>query len=114
MRKKGKIQKKTGEWHFQVQAQVAVTNTGTECAPHTVVKLYLSDDLIVDASDLLLGVKSMKAKCGGKKNNKAKKVNFKMKLETGVNPMGRYMIAVADGDNIVPECNEDNNNALAL
>ncbi len=115
VRKKGKIKKKTGEWKFQVRAKVGVTNLGTECAPHTVVKLYLSDDMIIDASDQLLGVKIMKPNCPGKNGKtKVKKVNFKMKLEPGVNPIGRYLIAVADGDNIVPECNEINNNATAF
>ncbi len=114
IRSKGKVKKKTGEWQFKVQAKVGVTNLGTECAPRTVVKLYLSDDLTVDSSDLLLGVKSMKAKCPGKNNKKAKKVNFKMKLDSGINPTGRYLIAVADGDNNVPECNEANNNAVAF
>ncbi len=111
VRNKGKANKKTGEWKFQVRAKVAVNNVGTECAPHTVVKLYLSDDPVFDASDLLLGTKTMKPICPGKK---AKTVNFKMKLEPGIVPTGRYIIAVADGDNIVPECDEANNTAVAF
>lgn len=111
IKSKGKFKKKTGEWQFKVNTKVEICNNGTQCAPPTVVKLYLSDDPFIDESDTLLDTKSVKTICPGKK---PKKVKFKVKLGNDQNPVGRYIIAVADGDNTVPECNEENNMAAGF
>ncbi len=103
-----KYNKKKGEWKFSVQSRIAVSNIGTECAPATLVQLYLSDDRIPDSSDEFLSVKALKPLCPGKKS---KKVNIKVKLRPDQDPRGRYLIAVVDAEGIALECNKLNNTA---
>jgi len=118
VRYKGKLNKKAGMWIYKVQAKVEVTNLGTACAMEkSSVRLFLSADPFLDASDIYVGDKKLKKLCPAKKPGKfprPKKLSVKATLPPGVNPYGMYLLAVADADNVISECNEDNNLALAL
>lgn len=118
VRYKGKLNKKVGLWVYKVNARVEVTNFGSACAMQkSTVRLYLSEDPYLDPSDILITGKQMKKLCPPKKPHKApkpKKMSLKAKLPPGINPYGMYLLAVADADNVIFECDETNNVAVGV
>ena len=102
---KGKFKKKKNDWQYNVNVKSQVMNHGTEASPQTMAMLYLSDDPVLDESDVLIGTSKVKKV----KPGNTRKANFKVKLDGSQNPFGRYLIAQADGENILMECNEGNN-----
>ncbi len=101
----GKFKKKHNEWEFTVTARAEIRNIGTATAPKSPVWFYLSTDNALDPTDILIGGKNVNSIKPGKQRS----TKLKTKLPLGMNPVGCYVIAVADGENIVAECDETNN-----
>jgi len=100
---------KRGEIGCEIKAVFEVRNIGNLEASSSVVKFYLSDDPnLNEEEDLLIGRK----KIGALKPAKNKDVKLKFKLERGVSPTGKYLIAVMDANNDVVEADETNNIAI--
>jgi len=83
-----------------------VVNQGTSAAGACVARLYLSDDMNFDASDIQIGevgIPSLPA--GGQRVLK-----LKASLPAGSNASGKFLIAVLDANGVVPEASKSNNN----
>jgi hypothetical protein len=106
----------TGRWGQDLAVWcrgAACTLTGTFTAinpslaptPRVALRVYLSDDQVLDGGDVLLD--EMPVKPLDKDESQARRVNIV--LPQGMVTTGRYVIAFVDADNIVEEANEANN-----
>jgi len=84
-------------------------NTGGTEASTTTTRFYLSRDQILDASDLLLGSRTV-PRLAPRESSAG---STTLTLPTGLAPGMYYVIAVADGLNSVFEWSESNNTAVA-
>jgi hypothetical protein len=91
----------------KAKAKVVVLNIGNAPAPRTLVCFYLSDDPVLDAGDTFINVYKVKILKPG--HFKKRKLN--KGLPPGVDPTGKFIIAVCDCGNTLIECNENNNTA---
>lgn len=89
-----------------IKATIAVVNPRTEStAVASVAAFYLSDDQIWDENDTFLGFADIPVLDGGE----TKDVDLHVTLDAGQDASGRYVIAVLDFYDSVPEANEENN-----
>ncbi len=89
----------------KISGSFSIQNIGTLSAPSTTVIFYLSADGSYDQEDLLL-----KQMATGKLNvegSKVKKLSYN--LPAGETASGKYVIAVIDGSDSVPELDKTNN-----
>ena len=88
-----------------VKGRLTIMNLGETPAPSSFVRFYLSDDGVFDGSDMPL-----KQEATGKiKFGKDKHKTLSAKLPAGVDPTGKFIIAVIDVNNTVAEDDETNN-----
>src|SRR5262249_14792660 len=92
-----------GQGRSPLQGELEVTNPGVLTAAPSVIRFYLSDDATLDAGDVLLGEERLAPLGPGQ----SRRVHFRAQL--GSSASGRYLIAVLDATNVVPEVNEANN-----
>lgn len=106
----------TGQWSDDLSLWcrgVSCSLTGTftainpspEETPGVVLRLYLSEDEVLDDADLLLD--EMPVKPLDPNESQVRKVNVALPRDT--DGTGRFVIAFVDADNIVEESNEANN-----
>lgn len=92
---------------------VAVTdttaNTGAGAAPASVTRFYLSANLLVDASDLMLQSRSVPALAAGASSSGSTTLTIPAGTTAGV----YYLVAQADGTGAILEPNELNNTRFA-
>jgi len=81
------------------------TNSGGATVPASVTRFYLSNDSTLDASDTVLGARSVPALDGGVSSNGTTTV-------AGVGAGVYYIIAKADANNAVTETQETNNTTV--
>ena len=81
------------------------TNSGGSTVAPSVTRFYLSTDSILDASDTMLGERSVPSLDGGVSSGGTTTV-------AAVNAGVYYIIAKADADNVVVETQESNNTAV--
>jgi subtilase family serine protease/subtilisin family serine protease len=84
------------------------TNLGAGTAEPTVTRFYLSTNTAVDASDALLGARTVPALAGGASSSGTTSLIIPSSTPTGTH----YLLALADGDKRVLETNESNNLAF--
>ncbi len=84
---------------------MSVVNPSTQSVPPTVLRVYLSTDAVLDASDVLL----QEAGVGALKNGETMPRHLNVLLPEGVDATGHFVIAFVDADDIVDETNEANN-----
>jgi subtilase family serine protease len=83
-----------------------VRNVGTDPAPATVTRVYLSANLLLDAEDTVIGERAVPVLAPGASSAGSTTVT----LPSGLS--GRYyLIAAADGAGTMPEASETNNTA---
>jgi hypothetical protein len=110
----------TGSWSSASQScrkgkctlngAVRVVNQGTATAPASRLRVFLSDDTVLDqTSDLLLKTFTIKKL----KSGRGTMSKLKVKLPLGVTAAGKYLFAVIDAEIAVPETNETNNTPMA-
>jgi uncharacterized delta-60 repeat protein len=90
----------------RVRGSLRVFNPGTEgTAVPSLVAFYLSEDQVLDANDTFLTTESVRALDAGKE----RVVRFNHKVAGAGDLSGRFIIAVVDFLDNVPEVNEENN-----
>ena len=94
---------------YQISTLLTMT-PGEANANNVTVKIYLSDDEILDAEDTLLTQTPLLLSSV----NAAKVKPAKPKLISQTNPSGKYLIAEIDPENTVLETNDNNNIATGL
>jgi subtilase family serine protease len=81
-------------------------NSGIGDAPASTTSYYLSADVTLSAGDVLLGSRSVGALAG---NGGSQSGSATVTIPAGTAPGSYYVLAVADGPNVVPETSETNN-----
>jgi subtilase family serine protease len=80
-------------------------NQGGGAADPTTTHFYLSTNTVLDASDILIGSRTIPALAPGASNSGATAVTIPADTTSGT----RYILAIADGEDTVPEVYETNN-----
>ncbi len=89
----------------KISGTLSIENIGTEDAPSSSVRFYVSDNTIYDSADTFLKrVSTGKVKAGA---SKTKKLSYS--FEVGESATGRYIVALIDADNAVDEHLDTNN-----
>jgi hypothetical protein len=92
-----------------LKGAVRVVNQGTAIAPASRLRVFLSDDTVLDqTSDLLLKTFTIKKLKSGRGTTS----KLKVKLPLGVTAAGKYLFAVIDALGTVPETDETNNTPM--
>lgn len=89
----------------QLDWSYIVANIGNSSAPASISKFYLSDDTILDSSDIYLGIDSVAAIDAGTSKIETVSAYLNDYLEIGT----YYLIAQSDSYALVNESNENNN-----
>lgn len=88
---------------------IIITNTaknqGTGQAGLFEVRLFLSTDQTITASDTVLGFRNLSSLAAGASNS----ANTTVTIPSGLTPGTYYIGAIADTANVLPEDNETNN-----
>jgi len=104
---------KPPKWKFAFQINGATFNLGAN--PSARINVYLSDDAVLDVNDVAL-IKPGKEPSTTFLNALAAFLSKPIKVKTSIpkstSLSGKYLIAVIDFDNQVPESNENNNSAV--
>jgi len=85
--------------HFTVQNASAIS------VPASVLGLYLSNDALLDSSDTPLKQYRVRSLAAGRSVNRGVKVV----LPAGTNASGKYVIALVDADDAVPDADDTDN-----
>ena len=88
-----------------LRGNFVVENQGNATAGDSILKFYLSEDDILDEGDMDLKEVAVGELDAGQSQNK----RFFALLPKGLDPAGRYVIAVVDATDAVTETNENNN-----
>ena len=80
-------------------------NQGADTAVTSTTKFYLSTNKTFDSGDVLLGSRMVPSLAPGATSSGSTPVNIPSGIKAGT----YYIIAVADGDGVVPESTESNN-----
>jgi hypothetical protein len=89
----------------RVQGRLEVVNPGTAATDPSVVRLFLSADTVLDGGDLPLAEVTI----GPLSPGASVHIRLHARIPDAQDGPERYVIAVLDADNVVPEINEDNN-----
>ncbi len=89
----------------KLKGSVRVVNQGTATAPASHLRVFLSDDAVLDPSDAVLKESKIKKL----KPGRGKTSKIKVTLPLGVNAAGKYLFALVDAFNAVAELTETNN-----
>jgi len=103
---KNKCKPKSGVTECKLGGKLTVTNNGTVDAAETIARFFLSDDNVLDGGDTQIAESIVKALQAGKST----KAKLKATL-SGVDTVGKFVIAVLDAGNAVTECDEGDNTA---
>ncbi|KAB2958953.1 MAG: hypothetical protein F9K13_12050, partial [Candidatus Methylomirabilis oxygeniifera] len=93
---------------YTLRGTVRVVNQGTATASASRLRIFLSDDAVLDPGDALLKDSKIKKRKPGQGKTK----ELKVKLSEGVSAAGKYLLAVVDALNRVAETNEANNTPM--
>jgi subtilase family serine protease len=93
-----------------VNVNSTVLNQGGGAAPQTTVRFYLSVNLTVDASDIVVGSRTAGPLAPGQSDTGVAAIL----IPSGTAAGSYWLIAVADDGNAVPETNESNNTRAGL
>jgi predicted thioesterase len=88
----------------RLQGRLDVNNPGTALAAASIVRFYLSNDETLDGSDILIEQTKLDPLGPGE----TVRVKLRAEVPTGT-AKGRFVIAVLDATDVVPEINEANN-----
>jgi hypothetical protein len=69
------------------------------------LSLYLSNDAMLDGADTLL----RQYKVGGIRTGRSNNRNININLPAGTNASDKYLIALVDADDSVPDADDSNN-----
>ncbi len=94
-----------------ISVSESVRNAGLNAAPTFQVAVYLSTDTVHDASDRLLGFRSLASLDAGETSSVT---NQSFQLPADLSAGVYRLILVVDESNLAPESNENNNTLLAL
>jgi hypothetical protein len=89
----------------KIKGKVNIQNIGQVNAKTSFVRFYLSDDEYYDNGDSYL----KQVATGTVKTGKSKNKSLSYSLSTGINASGKYVLAVIDAYDIIPESDETNN-----
>jgi uncharacterized delta-60 repeat protein len=93
----------------RVKGKLSIKNVGTSPASSSAVRFFVSDDPIYDTGDILL----KKVSSGTIKAGSIKNMTFSCPVPAiASSAIGKYLIAVVDADNVVPETDETNNTGV--
>ncbi|GEM_PF-696937 len=93
---------------YTLRGTVRVVNQGTTTSAASRLRIFLSDDAVLDPEDALLKDSKIKKRKPGQGKTK----ELKVKLGEGVSAAGKYLFAVVDALNRVAETNEANNTPM--
>ncbi len=93
---------------YTLRSAVRVVNQGTTTASASRLRIFLSDDAVLDPGDALLKDSKIKKRKPGQGKTK----EIKVKLPVGVSAAGKYLFAVVDALHRVTETNEANNTPM--
>jgi hypothetical protein len=88
-----------------LKGRFVIQNAGTTNLPPSVLSLYLSNDAMLDGADTLL----RQYKVGGIRTGRSNNRNVNINLPAGTNASGKYLIALVDADDSVPDADDSNN-----
>jgi hypothetical protein len=88
-----------------LKGHFAIQNSGPSKVPPSVLAVYLSNDAILDGTDTLL--KSYRV--GSIAGSKSVTRNIKINLASGTSASGKYVIALVDADDAVPDVDDSDN-----
>jgi CARDB/Beta-propeller repeat len=91
--------------HCDIAAMLRVFNPGSVTADRSTTQVFLSSDAVLDAGDLLI---EEEHSTGPLAPGESEDLPIQFRLN-GQNAGGRFLIAVVDATNVVPEANESNN-----
>lgn len=91
-----------------VHATLRLSNVGDQRSSKSKVRVLVSVDQKAGDDDLVVGSFS----CGQLPPGRSAQDTIKAGLPAGLSAQGKYLIAVADPDNAIPEPNEGNNTAV--
>lgn len=98
--------KATPKTRIKIKATLILFNKTASEIPSSVLAVYMSDDATLDSdSDLLLKT----YKIGKLKAGKQKLKKLSLKLPKGVSATGKYIIALVDADDVLPDTDDINN-----
>ena len=86
-----------------------VENPGTDTAPTSTTRFFLSLDETLDDSDTLL----QETQVGPLEPKEVEEVSLDVGVPEGLDAIGQFIIAVLDVDDVVPEANEENNEVVS-
>ncbi|HWQ68647.1 MAG TPA: CARDB domain-containing protein [Patescibacteria group bacterium] len=93
---------------YTLRSAVRVVNQGTTTASASRLRIFLSDDAVLDSGDALLKDSKIKKRKPGQGKTK----ELKVKLSVGESAAGKYLFAVVDALHSVTETNETNNTPM--
>ncbi len=93
---------------YTLRSAVRVVNQGTTTAAASRLRIFLSDDAVLDSGDALLKDSKIKKRKPGRGKTK----ELKVKLSVGVSAAGKYLFAVVDALHSVTEISEANNTPM--
>lgn len=93
----------------KLRGSVRVVNHGNAVTPASRLRVFLSDDAVLDPSDTVLKESKIKKL----KPGRGKTSKVKVKLPLGVNAAGKYLFALIDALNSVAELDETNNVSMS-
>ena len=93
-----------------IQVTETTANTGADSAPSSRTSLYLSLNLLIDASDTQIGTRDVPALTAGASNTATTSVTIPSSINAGT----YYLLAKADGPGQYVETSEINNTRYAL
>ncbi len=94
-----------GKNKCKLQGALNIRNQGDQKAPASTIRLYLSQDEVLDENDVIL----KKLSTGSLKAGAGKMVKWSYNLPVGDQATGKYVIAVIDEEMAVAESDENNN-----
>lgn len=97
----------TGAVNDQVDITYTVDATGSVYAGEVLVRFYWSNDLVVDANDLVAGTATIQAGSFSNRDNLSYSNNVTLNLPNA--PMSPHLLMVVDPDNTIAEIVETNN-----
>lgn len=97
------------EGNYQLSSSLNIINTGDAPAYNVRVDIYLSDNETLDPEDVFLLSRTVSSVRPGRYS----RIRLS-RLSLDSDPAGKYMIAIIDPDNLIPEKDETNNTVVKI
>jgi len=98
----------------KVKGWYIITNIGTQTSNETSMCFYLSDDEVLDPSDIQFKPNKKKHRVKSLLPGEMVGVDLNGKTPKGVSVEGKFILGFVDCPGVVVECREDNNTTAAM